>query len=237
MFQVKLSYLPVRSADSDKAEMVTQMLYGEVYEVLFKTEKWLYIRGLLDNYHGWIDHIQHLSSTKLNEIPNVEEEYAVTKTVTPLEEDNIVLSVGSLLPKESSLINKNPMSTKADILATAYAFLNTPYLWGGKTIWGCDCSGFVQSVFRSAQLFLPRDAYEQAQVGSTVNFISEAQALDLAFFDNAAGKITHVGIITKPEHILHASGFVKEERIDQEGIYNQKLGKYSHKLRIIKRVL
>jgi cell wall-associated NlpC family hydrolase len=120
-------------------------------------------------------------------------------------------------------------------------FLDTPYLWGGRTLMGVDCSGFTQLIYKMAGKQLPRDAYQQAEVGELIAFIDEAQTGDLAFFDNAEGKITHVGIVINQQKsgektIIHASGKVRMDRLDHQGIYNIELGAYSHQLRFIRRL-
>ncbi len=119
----------------------------------------------------------------------------------------------------------------------ALSYKNTPYLWGGRSQWGIDCSGFSQLIYSCFGISLPRDAYQQAEMGEIVDFISEIQVGDLAFFDNADGRITHVGIMLDRDTIIHASAKVRIDRMDTEGIFNAELNRYSHKLRIIKRYL
>ncbi len=126
-------------------------------------------------------------------------------------------------------------TAKLDI--TAKSFLNTPYLWGGRTHYGIDCSGFTQAVFKLQGIHLRRDAWMQAEQGETVDFLAEAKMGDLAFFDNAEGKITHVGIMLNNEQIIHASGRVKIDSMDSQGIYSEELKRTTHKLRIIKRII
>jgi cell wall-associated NlpC family hydrolase len=116
-------------------------------------------------------------------------------------------------------------------------FLNVPYLWGGKTPFGIDCSGFSQIVVRCIGINLHRDAYQQAEQGKVVSFLEEVQTGDLAFFDNEEGRITHVGIMLNSHSIIHASGKVRLDNIDSYGILDAENRNYSHKLRIIKRLL
>ena len=108
---------------------------------------------------------------------------------------------------------------------------------GGRTPMGVDCSGFTQMVYRLNGKHIPRDASQQVDLGVTLSFIEEAESGDLAFFDDAEGNIIHVGIILENNHIIHASGKVRIDRIDQQGIFNKDLGEHTHKLRIIKKVL
>jgi cell wall-associated NlpC family hydrolase len=123
---------------------------------------------------------------------------------------------------------------KKNIATTAINFLNSPYLWGGKTVFGIDCSGFTQIVFKLNGIKLPRDAYQQAELGEALNFVEEAQVGDLAFFDNEEGKITHVGIILGPDIIIHASGKVRIDKFDHHGIFHSENKSYSHNLRVVK---
>ena len=116
-------------------------------------------------------------------------------------------------------------------------YLNSPYLWGGRSPFGIDCSGFTQMVFKLNGIKLPRDAYEQAEIGKTLNFIEETQKGDLAFFDNEEGKIIHTGIIIDKNKIIHSSGKVRIDNLDHYGIFNAETGKYSHNLRLIKKVV
>lgn len=165
--------------------------------------------------------------------------------------ENITIPCGALLPKGKNNfhINKNhykflddfkPLKTdnKSEIiLKTAFSMLNTPYLWGGRTSWGIDCSGFAQFLYSIAGIQLPRDASQQVNSGRTLSFISEARPGDLAFFDNEEGIITHVGIIYEPGKVIHASGKVKIDTIDHQGIYNKSLKRYTHNLRVVKTIL
>jgi cell wall-associated NlpC family hydrolase len=125
---------------------------------------------------------------------------------------------------------------KEQLIETALMYLNAPYLWGGKTPFGIDCSGFTQMVYRLNGFKLMRDASEQAKQGDALSFIEESTPGDLAFFDNKEGAITHVGIIMENNHIIHAHGKVRIDRLDQTGIYNADLRTYSHKLRVIKSI-
>ena len=127
-------------------------------------------------------------------------------------------------------------TTKEKLVGNALIYLNTPYLWGGRSPFGIDCSGFTQVVYRLQGISLPRDAYQQAEIGTTLSFIEESEPGDLAFFDNNEGKIIHVGIILENNHIIHASGKVRIDRIDQQGIFNKEKGQHTHKLRLIKSI-
>ena len=126
---------------------------------------------------------------------------------------------------------------KKQLIDTAILYLNSPYLWGGKTPFGIDCSGFTQMVYKLNGYKLLRDASQQATQGEALSFIEESEPGDLAFFDNAEGVITHVGIIMEDNYIIHAHGKVRIDRIDHTGIFNSEARMHTHKLRVIKRII
>jgi hypothetical protein len=248
----RVAVAPVRALSSDKAEITTQLLFGDQVEVLEKAEPWWRIRNAYDDYEGWIDFKQ------LTEIPETTYQQqhvalaplSVSNKVIGADGSTYYLAASSNLPgykdgicelgKEKFQVLFQPLSlsgqaTGASLAESALFFQNAPYLWGGRTLFGIDCSGYVQAVFKLGGIKLKRDASQQAEQGETVNFLPEAQTGDLAFFDNADGKIIHVGIMLNANQIIHASGKVRIDPIDDQGIYNPELGRYSHKLRIIKR--
>ena len=242
-----LSIVPLRFEPSDPSEMVSQVLYGEHFKVLEKRKKWSRIRLAFDTYEGWIDNKQYLEIT--------EEEYKdfdakplnVTADLIDFVscEDNqltpIVLgsSLGALGFFKHQYDGNRIIETqpKEKLVETAYLFLNAPYLWGGKTNFGIDCSGFTQMVYKLNGYKLLRDASLQATQGDPLSFIEESEPGDLAFFDNEEGAITHVGIIMKDNYIIHAHGKVRVDRIDHTGIFNGEKRLYTHKLRVIKRIV
>src|SRR5690606_28721659 len=120
----------------------------------------------------------------------------------------------------------------------AMQYINAPYLWGGRCIAGIDWPGLSQVDFRMCGKAILRDARQQAEEGEQVDFLQHAHKGDLAFFDNEAGKITHVGLLLDSSNIIHAtdtSGKVVIDKIDAEGIVSKLLRKRTHKLRVIKR--
>lgn len=248
-----LSVVPVRASQNDKSEMVTQLLFGDLISILEKNKKWAKIITEFDNYEGYIDVKQYveiseeeyLSLQKKSDNISVDK-LAVLKNINDSSLINIVQ--GSSLPSISANIveiannkyefigdikhiNTNEFEKICEI---ALSYKNVPYLWGGKSIMGIDCSGFSQIVYKICGVKLPRDARQQALLGTTVEFLSESLDGDLAFFDNEKGDIIHVGIIMNKNQIIHASGCVRIDTIDHEGIYNASTQKYTHKLRLIK---
>ena len=245
-----LAIIPLRAEASDKSEQVSQILFGETFEILEWTERWVRVITTNDNYEGWIGRLQfamlgHIAYKTLKQDPPPITYRAVTQAWKKPDNSVLYLPVGSSLVflkgttcqinnEQFEIIGERGETATLDIIAKS--FLNTPYLWGGRTHYGIDCSGFTQAVFKLRGLDLKRDAWMQAEEGTVVDFLAESKLGDMAFFDNAEGKIIHVGIMLNNEQIIHASGRVKIDRIDNQGIYSEELKRYTHKLRIIKRI-
>jgi len=246
-----LSIVPMRNEAADQSEMVNQVIFGEHFKVLEIRKKWSKIRLAHDSYEGWICNKQWIEIEE-DIYKQLDKEVATITTdildiITKTHHQPIV--IGSILPSYKSghaLINNEmyqfdglttPGFIKKDkLVENALMYLNAPYLWGGRSPLGIDCSGLTQMVYRLQGVDLPRDAYQQAEVGTTLSFVEESEPGDLAFFDNAEGKITHVGVILEDNHIIHASGKVRIDRIDQQGVFNTEIGNHTHKLRLIKSI-
>lgn len=248
-----LSQVPGRKKPADASEMITQLVFGDTFEILEDLGKWLHIKQSLDAYESYIDKKQctFISQATYDAIQQEVPKYSgelVHIAINQVSGEVYPLVIGSRLPllNDGLMIIENhsfafdgdfhSIDKKAELIDTAYLFLNSPYLWGGKSPMGIDCSGFVQTVFKLTGIELPRDAYQQAEIGETLNFVDEAIAGDVAFFDNEEGRITHVGIMLDNKQIIHASGKVRIDLIDHYGIYNEETSSYSHKLRLIKRI-
>lgn len=247
-----LSVVPVRKESNERSEMTTQLLFGETYQIVEEGPKWSYIKISFDHYEGWIDRktIQFITEDIFSQINShsVISTHQLSTTIL-CQNEKIILPAGCSLPnyhKETKTftIDKTQYQLSdiytddiPDIITLSKQFLNSPYLWGGKNPFGIDCSGFVQVIYKIMGVKLPRDANQQVKEGSTVNFISDAKPGDLAFFDNSEGIITHVGLLLNYNEIIHSSGKVRIDKLDQQGIYNSELKKYTHQLRIIKRIL
>ncbi len=248
----KLSLVPVRAETSSKSEMTTQLLMGDIYQVLSQKDDWIFIETLSDKYTGWINHLQHFelkNPSLINEKANVSAIFPFQSAFNKITQQRQLIPFGASIYSSSTnasntfRIDEDEFETgsnyqdKLDLISTAKLFLTSPYLWGGKTAFGIDCSGFTQVVFRNYGFNLHRDAWQQAQQGEVVDFLSLSNPGDLAFFDNDEGKITHVGILLNNAEIIHASGQVKIEKIDNYGIIHMDTNQYSHKLRLIRRIL
>ncbi|MCQ2285370.1 MAG: C40 family peptidase [Bacteroidales bacterium] len=257
-----IAAIPMRAETSERSEMVSQLIFGDAYEVIDNDEKWLKIKTLDCQYEGWIDRklYNSLDETELDSFRNAEK-YFVSNYMLFIQNNkthisfpvfagasfpypqNDTFTLGSstftaLIPEKEDEQDIDGLTKEQySLVRFASMFLNAPYLWGGRTPLGIDCSGFTQLIYKSVSIDLPRDASQQVNAGVLVDFVEETQAGDLAFFQNAEGSIIHVGMILEKNKILHASGKVRIDTIDQNGIFNQEMGKYTHSLRIIKRIL
>jgi len=250
-----LSLVPVRAEPSDKSELVTQLVYGECYQILGSQGNWHQIKIAADDYMGWIDFKQSCPVT-----PNYFEEWKATQHPRAVDlvqtisspEMRIPILLGSVLPffdginirinnqkyVYSGRATNNTLPFKINFFTKiAKSYLKAPYLWGGKSIFGIDCSGFVQQVYGICGYSFPRDAWQQVSLGEEVHFANQTQPGDLAFFDNEEGRIVHVGIMLESQQIIHAHGEVRVDVLDHYGIFNHQRKRYTHRLRIIKRIL
>ena len=250
----KLAIIPLRAESSHRSEIVSQLLFGEHFQILevSPNKEWHRIKNPFDGYEGWIDSKQ---STEISEEDFVNLsaqprilttdliEYVSSKdhllTTVPLGSSLNFLSIDSVNKEQFVFEGEsvNEIQDKAKLIDTAFLYLNTPYLWGGRTPFGIDCSGFTQMVYKLNGFKLERDASQQALQGEPLSFIEESDAGDLAFFDNDEGVITHVGIIMEDNYIIHSSGKVRIDRLDHLGIFNPETQRHTHKLRVIKKYI
>jgi len=250
-----LAAVPVRREPSDKAEMSTQLLFGDLMEIIGQESSWCQISIIFDGYEGWVDvkQIREISSQEFRVLAS-----ALFRVNRQLYSDVVEYNgLKIILPAGCSLYNLSGQVMEMDgepyrlegkafpftytgldsLLQTAKGYLNCPYLWGGKTYLGLDCSGFTQVVYKQHGIKLLRDAAQQAGQGELISTLYDGNPGDLAFFDNADGKIVHVGIILENQRIIHCSGKVRIDSIDHQGIFNHEQNKYTHSLRLIRRVI
>lgn len=242
-----LSLVPLRLEPSDRSELVSQVLYGDYFKVIEQRKSWSKIRLAFDKYEGWIDNKQYIEIIEQNYSALLKSKPKVSHDLVEFIQDETnqlhPILLGSSL-NGLSLLKHNydghafeGKNKKNHLIKTAFLYLNTPYLWGGKTPFGIDCSGFTQMVYKLNGYKLLRDASQQATQGEALSFIEESEPGDLAFFDNNEGQIIHVGIIMKDNYIIHAHGKVRIDRLDHSGIYNVDKNLHTHKLRVIKKVI
>ena len=262
---------PVRQEPSEGSEQLTQLLFGEVCEVLDRLPRWTKIRSTLDTQEGWVDFkMVSLAPSLIASSPHRLEAVVATPmaAATPMDGGaDLLLTLGTRLPNyahgtfevlgKQYLIDPTCVSTaqrstgeadlqqsdlqRSDLATIAQSLLNTPYLWGGKNTMGMDCSGFSQVVYATQGINLLRNAREQMTQGTLVPSLAEAQPGDLAFFDHAdrdpkATNISHVGLLLSPTEIIHCSGCVHIDTIDEQGIHLPD-GELTHHLVQIKRYL
>jgi len=246
-------FVPLRSGPAHRSEMLSQVLFGEKYNVIDKTGHWLKIETQFDNYQGWIDlnHIQHTEDNdkdksqghvlncsllcfKNDETKLVLE--AGCEIYNP-DFDNRKFTIGNNIYTTDNEFNNSYIVSSDSFADLAMKFINSPYIWGGRIPSGIDCSGFTQLVYKVRGIAIPRNSWQQAEAGTNVSFIDEAMPGDLVFFDNERGRISHVGMMLSRGLVIHASGRVRIDTIDHQGIFKHEIGGYSHYLRTIRRII
>ncbi|MEQ9593531.1 MAG: C40 family peptidase [Cyclobacteriaceae bacterium] len=252
----RLAVVPVRKDASDRSEQISQLLFGDHYEVTTQSADgtWLYIRIFTDKYEGWIDAKLHhaISGEYFEQINNAN--FKITTDITSgllYKKSPLTILMGSVVPISNSELFKmeeqfafngesKSLGQRRDfeyLRSIAIKYLNSPYQWGGKNPFGIDCSGFTQMVFKICGYFIPRDAYQQATVGVKVEGWESSMPGDLAFFTNKEGSISHVGIILEENRIIHSSGKVRIDVLHEDGIINTETKIFTHTLYKITRIL
>jgi cell wall-associated NlpC family hydrolase len=245
---------PVRIEPDHRAEMTSQLLFGECCIItVVEKEGWIKIVNQYDAYSGWCrqSHFREIEDA----VYYSEETDLAADWVNEIDLNGQLMRIpfGSSLkgvrggygsPGKSTLHYVgalwSPVTAKQDaatIRKLAFTFLNTAYLWGGRSVFGTDCSGFAQLVYKFLNIPLLRDAQQQATQGELVGFLQEAQCGDLAFFDNEEGNIIHTGMLLNTTEIIHAAGKVRIDKIDNAGIIDAETGQRLQSLRVIKRYL
>jgi hypothetical protein len=253
MFAIcNLSTIPLRFESSDRSEIVSQVLFGEHFEILEQNKQWSKIKLHYDGYEGWVDSKQYQIISKENYDILCNEAIILNadlvEYISGQNNSLIPITLGASLSflnhtdiniqnYEFEGLKTSGIKPKANLIDTAFMYLNAPYLWGGKTPFGIDCSGFTQMVYKLNGYKLLRDASQQAAQGEVLSFIEESEPGDLAFFDNEEGNIIHVGIMLENNYIIHASGKVRVDRLDHLGIYNAEQNRHTHRLRVIKKII
>lgn len=251
-----LSVVPMRSSPAQRSEMVSQLLFGETVEVLEeKGKQWCKVRASCDNFIGWVEsnQLKAITPTEFDRF-NTHFAYNLELVQPVMGADHFIpITMGARLPEFDGMrfrlgevyytfsgqaVTPSDFQPSADfIIKLAKRYLNTPFLWGGRSPFGMDSPALVQLVYQMAGFKVPREASAQIDIGENVDFIENAQAGDLAFFENNQGRITHVGILMPEFKIIHCYGGVRIDKIDHYGIYDENRQAYSKRLRLIKRIL
>ena len=235
---VSLNIVPVRKEMDAKSEMTNQLFFGEIITIIEVKNKWSFISSDLDNYKGWIRNIQYQSIEKndYNTLTRTNYEFALNEVVLENSNGEIIVPTGSLISSAKFLnYSYTTDNLSKSLNETIMSFLNSPYLWGGKSKFGTDCSGLVQSIFKTIGIILPRDACDQYKVGSHV--LDNFKLGDLAFFGKKPNNISHVGILIDKNKIVHAYGKVRMDKLKSDGIYNNEEKRITHLLQEIKRII
>lgn len=237
----------MRKEPRESEEMISMLLFGEVFSVLESNDNWHKIKSAHDEYEGWIysRKIRMVDEGFILRYTNEKPVYLYEPLATALgENEALKLTLGARLPlyKNGNLkIGESSYTLQAEhliceraedgkaVVETAKRYMHTPYLWGGRSVFGIDCSGLTQMVYKMNGIQLKRDAWQQAEQGIKIGTLAESQAGDLAFFAKV-DKISHVGILTGDGHVLHAGADVRIEKVSEEGIFNKDIEEYTLKL-------
>jgi cell wall-associated NlpC family hydrolase len=243
----------MRKEASHRSEMVSQLLFGEFVKRQEQSGDFAKVICLFDGYEGWVqaNQLTPVADAEVREAAAYTNSFSSLVAVgsssvqapfaTPVyHPETLRVSIGGkaihhLLAPQQIWHSGQLILSQATLEAACQPYLNTPYLWGGRSVYGTDCSGFVQQVFKLFGRKLLRDAFLQAGQGGTVSTVNEVRLGDLAFFQNEKGRVTHVGIVLDDLRIVHASGRVRIDQLDENGIVNSESGERTHHLHSIKR--
>ena len=247
--------VPIRAEHSDESEIMTQMLFGDTFEILDTHKQWNYIKTTYDAYEGWIDEkvVRKMTAQDFETHQKAPRYYTadIVNEVVFDTSGKFLLPMGSVLPgfnPETQLVKINNeigvfkgkfitgKHDKMEVLKYALTYMNAPYLWGGKTHFGLDCSGLTQMTYKMCGHFMLRNAKDQATQGTSIK-LSEAEAGDLAFFTNDKGRVIHVGFLLGNGQIFHSHGNAHIDPIDEKGIWSKQFQRYSHRLSDVKRIV
>ena len=251
-----LSVVPIRTSSSHRSEMRSQLLFGELFEIMDrKGRQWVKIRCLWDNHVGWVS-MHQVTFITPKEYEQYQQHFAYNlEIMQPIRGDDhfLPITLGARLPNfdgirfhiglhhftysGQAIFPGDVQANSEFIIKMAKRFLHTPFLWGGRSPFGIDSDGFVQLIFKLIEQKLPREAAEQIYLGESVHFVEQTQAGDIAFFHDRNQKINHCGIILPDQKIIHAYGKVRIDSLDHYGIFNDEYHRYTHHLRLIKRLL
>lgn len=245
----------LRAKKRENAEMISQLLLGEPVRVLDHEGEWARVQCADDGFEGFIRAHQLLPVDELTFLQQKNNPAFCLDLFAPILGDNngLPVTIGARLPafdgihlrlndrrytfSGQAVMSRDLTADGNLMLKLARKLLFAPHLTGGRTPTGIDAPGLVQLVARIVDLQLPRTAEAQVGCGRPVDFIVQCQTADLAFFDDKRGNINHVGLLLPDSRIIHVYDRVRIDAIDHYGIFNYELGRYTHRLRIVKRLL
>lgn len=252
----RLAVVPVRVDHREAAEQVTQLLFGDHYEVLTASpdKRWVQIKIYFDQCEGWLEIKQHHSISKEYFDQINQTDYKITTEVASTvlyKKSPLTIVMGSIVPISNSELFKieeqfafngesKGLGQRRDVdflKNTARKYFSSPYQWGGKSPFGIDDTGFVQMVYKITGYILHRDLNQQVIAGKKIKTFEEAKPGDLAFFSEMGGAATHVGIVLEGGKIIHSFGQVRIDNVTEEGILNPDTKIYTHLLHSIRRII
>ena len=246
----QLAVCPLRANASDEAEMVSQLLFGDYVTILTDGKPWIKVINHSDGYEGWMDfkQVKFIDEKAFHNGVNTAHPIVGNPQLTLIGPfGNMIVFLGSTLPyfdgstckigaDDYVVAESLKLVNAQDLPFLCQSYLNAPYLWGGKSLFGIDCSGLTQNIFKSIGIQVPRDASQQVDFGEAVNW-TDRKPYDVVFFTTSSTKITHVGILVNQNEIIHAHGRVRIDSCDDTGIYNDEQDQYTHKFHSLKRWL
>ena len=250
-----VAVIPVRKAPKEQSEMISQLVFGEYYNIDETMEQWLRITNLFDHFSGWIDRkffqeaglvkgMESRIGTVLYsniaeiEMPDGSSQLIPAGSNLPCyEEANHEFTIGIQKFRIRPLMGDLLLPASQKVFETARRFMNTPYLWGGRSVFGFDCSGFMQTVYKIHGVSLQRETSQQVSSGKEIAVLNDSVPGDLAFFCNIEGKVNHVGMVLAGRQIIHCSGWVRIDRLDERGIFNRERDTYTHRLKEVRRII
>ena len=252
----RLAIVTVRKEADQKSEPLTQLLFGDHYEVgeLSKDQKWLSITINADQSTGWIDKLQHHSISQEYHQQIGLANFKITTDIASTmlyKKSQLTIVLGSIVPISASELFKmeeqfsfigetKSLGQRRDfefLRDIAGKYLNAPHFPGGKSPFGIDAPGFTQMAFRLAGYQLPRETHQQWLQGKAVDDAGSAVPGDLVFFKGKDGKVNHTGILLEEQKIIHCFGRVRVDFLMEEGILAAETKIYTHALAGFRRIM
>lgn len=250
----RLSLVSVRKTPDMQGAIVTQLLFGDHYEVLQEKGEWLSIRNHFDQMIGWMEAEQHHAITKeyFEQINNADFKITTDLASTILFKKNpLTILIGSVVPISNSELFKmeeqfafngesKSLGQKRDfefLKQIACKYQNAPHQQGGKSPFGIDGAGLVQVVFKICGYSLPRQADQQRLEGKKVKSLGEAMPGDVVLLKKTGTTALTAGILLDEQKIIYADGKVRIDQLLEDGILRAETKVYTHSPVEIRRIL